>query len=141
MRFFESLNRIVQAEPWLERDKAMIDQLKSLGIEKGKLFDPDPKVQDVLNDAAGEAHAWLVARYEASFSSPFYEGGHWALPGSRELFEGQATFFAKPDAYPLDVRGVTFSYAYFTPKHLGGGGGSAYLLTIADKEAHSSTAA
>jgi hypothetical protein len=30
------------------------------------------------------------------------------------------------------VRGVTFSYAYFTPKHLGAG--SAYLLTIADKD-------
>jgi hypothetical protein len=30
LRFFESLNRIVQAEPWLERDKAMIDQLNAL---------------------------------------------------------------------------------------------------------------
>jgi hypothetical protein len=134
LRFFESLDRIVQAEPWLERDKAMIDQLKSIGIEQGKPFDPDPRVQDVLNDAAGEAHAWLVARYEASFASPFYEGGHWALPGSRELLEGQSTFFAKSDAYPVDIRGVTFSYAYFTPKHLGGGAGSAYLLTIADKD-------
>src|SRR5580765_1988054 len=34
LRFFESLNRIVQAEPWLERDKAMIDQLASIGIVK-----------------------------------------------------------------------------------------------------------
>jgi hypothetical protein len=32
VRFFESLNRVVQAEPWLERDKAMIDQLTSIGI-------------------------------------------------------------------------------------------------------------
>src|SRR5882724_3246457 len=119
LRFFESLNRIVQVEPWLERDKAMIDQLKSIGIEKGRPFKPDAKTQDVLNDAVREAHAWLVARYEASFSSPYYEGSHWALPGSRELLEGQATFFAKPDVYPVDVRGVTFSYAYFTPKHLG----------------------
>jgi hypothetical protein len=132
LRFFESLNRIVQAEPWLERDKAMIDQLKSIGIEKGKPFSPDQRTQDVLNDAADEAHAWLMAQYEASFTSPFYEGCHWALPGSRELFEGQATFFAKPDVYPVDVRGVTFSYAYFTPKHLGTG--SSYLLAIADNE-------
>ena len=28
-------------EPWLTRDKAMIDQLKSIGIEKGKPFGPD----------------------------------------------------------------------------------------------------
>jgi hypothetical protein len=132
LRYFESLDRIVQAEPWLERDKAMIDQLKSIGIEKGKPFNPDPRMQGVLNDAAREARAWLVARYEASFSAPYYEGGHWALPGSPELLEGQATFFAKPDVYPVDVRGVTFSYAYFTPKHLGAG--SSYLLAIADKD-------
>ena len=131
LRFFESLDRVVQAEPWLERDKAMIDQLRSIGIEKGKPFNPDSSTRDVLNDAAREAHAWLVARYEASLS-PYYEGGHWARPGSRELFEGQATFFAKPDVYPVDIRGVTFSYAYFTPKHVGAG--SSYLLTIADKD-------
>jgi hypothetical protein len=132
LRFFESLDRIVQAEPWLERDKAMIDPLKSIGIEKGKPFSPDPETQGVLKDAAREAHAWLVARYEASYSSPYYEGGHWARPGSRELFEGQATFFAKPGVYPVDVRGVTFSYAYFTPKHVGMG--SSYLMAIADKD-------
>jgi hypothetical protein len=54
LRFFESLDRIVQAEPWLERDKTMIDQLKSIGIEKGKPFDPDPRTQDLLDDAAVE---------------------------------------------------------------------------------------
>jgi hypothetical protein len=130
-RFFESLDRFVQREVWLERDKVMIDTLKSIGIEKGKPFDPDPSTREVLEDAAREAHAWLVARYETSFS-PYYEGGHWALPGSRELLEGQATFFAKPDVYPVDVRGVTFSYAYFTPKHMGTG--SSYLLTIAGED-------
>jgi hypothetical protein len=131
LRFFESLNRIVQAEPWLERDKAMIDQLKSIGIEKGEPFKPDAKTQDVLNGAAREAHAWLAARYEASFSSPYYESHHWALPGSPDLLEGQATFFSRPNVYPIDVRGVTYSYAYFSPKHRGGG--SFYLLTISDK--------
>jgi hypothetical protein len=133
LRFFESLNEIVQAEPWLERDKAMIDQLAAIGIEKGKAFDPDARTKDVLDDAAREAHVWLEARYQASLSmQPFYEGGHWARPGSRELFEGQATFFAKPDVYPVDVRGVTFSYGYFTPKHAGAG--SSYLLAIADQD-------
>jgi len=85
-RFFEALDRIVQAEPWLERDKAMIDPLKSIGIEKGRPFQPDARTRDILADAAREAHAWLVARYEASLA-PFYEGGHWARPGSREPFE------------------------------------------------------
>jgi hypothetical protein len=55
-----------------------------------------------------------------------------AVPGSRELIEGQATFFAKPDVYPVDDRGVAYSFAYFSPKHLGTG--SFYLLTIAGKD-------
>jgi hypothetical protein len=38
--FFEGLNRIVQSEPWLHRDRVMIDQLKSIGIEKDKPFAP-----------------------------------------------------------------------------------------------------
>ena len=60
VRFFQSLDRIVQMEPWLTRDKAMIDQLKSIGIEKGKPFNPDAATQDILEQAALEAHAWFA---------------------------------------------------------------------------------
>src|SRR5262245_57577830 len=35
LRFFRSLDRIVQCEPWQTRDKVMIDVLKTIGIEKG----------------------------------------------------------------------------------------------------------
>ncbi|HUL97453.1 MAG TPA: DUF1254 domain-containing protein [Usitatibacter sp.] len=131
-RYYESLNRIVQAEPWLERDKAMIDALKTIGIEKGKPFNPDADTRASLDAAAREAQAWLAARYESSFL-PEYEGGHWGMPGSLGLFQEMATFFAKPDSYPVDARGVTYSYAYFSPKHPGAGAGSAYLLAIADQ--------
>src|SRR5918994_7159430 len=48
IRFFESLHRVVQSQPWLERDKALIDPLKSLGIEKGKPFAPDGKTRTAL---------------------------------------------------------------------------------------------
>ena len=44
-------------------------------------------------------------------------------------------FFAKPDVYPLDDHGLGFSYAYFSPKHLGAG--QFYLITIKDKEGRS----
>jgi hypothetical protein len=36
LRFFESLARMVESQPWLERDRVMIDLLRALGIEKGK---------------------------------------------------------------------------------------------------------
>jgi hypothetical protein len=105
VRFFQSLDRIVQTEPWLPRDEVMIDMLKSIGIEKGKPFNPDPKTQDILNAAAREALAWFDTRYEAGFPR-FYEGRQWAFPGLPEMAQTMGTFYEKPDAYAVDARAL-----------------------------------
>lgn len=131
LRFFQMLNLFVQYEPWLGRDKAMIDQLKSIGIEKGRSFIPDNRTQEILNAAITEAHAWLDLQYEAVFSNRFNAAYHWALPASQELVEEMTTSFAGPDSYPLDARGMTYSMAFFSAKHLGKG--QFYLMTIKDK--------
>lgn len=131
-RFFQSLNRMVQYEPWLTRDKLMIDQLKSIGIEKGKNFDPDAKTRQILDDAAAEAHAYLDSRYELVFLPPFVESARWALPASQELLAGLQSNYIQPDSYPTDARGLLYSYAFFSPKHLGEG--QFYLMTIKDKD-------
>jgi hypothetical protein len=91
VRFFQSLDRVVQIEPWLPRDRVMIDMLKSVGIEKGKPFNPDAKTKEILNAAAREAQGWLDVRYEAGFPS-FYEGRQWAFPGLPDVAKTMATF-------------------------------------------------
>jgi hypothetical protein len=132
LRFLHSLHRMVQTEPWLERDKVMIDQLRSIGIEKGKPFNPDQKTQDILKDAVREAHAWLADQYENSyFPPPYYEGGHWCVPVSHDVIEGLQTFFANPDKYPVDGRGVAYTVGFFSAKHFGAG--QFYLMTFTDK--------
>ena len=131
LRFFQSLDRIVQAEPWLDRDRAMIDVLKTIGIEKGKAFAPDIRMKVLLEDAADEAHHWLVGRYDTVFTPPFDPSARWALPASKEMVEGLTTQFANPSSYPVDARGLTYSYAFFSAKHLGAG--QYYLMTIRDK--------
>jgi len=131
LQYFRSLDRMVQNEPWLERDRAMIDQLKSIGIEKGKAFEPDANLVPILERAAREAKAWFESHYEDVFSPPFYDDEKWALPVSKELVEGQQTFFANHDSYVIDNRGLTYTYAFFSPKHLGAG--QYYLMTIKDK--------
>jgi hypothetical protein len=132
VRFFESLARMVEAEPWLERDRAMIDSLKTLGIEKGKPFNPDARTCEILNQAAQEAREWLDIKYEASLSPPFYEGGRWALPAAPGLMDGMQSSFADPSRYPTDGRGTTYSMAFFCPKH--SGLGSYYLMATKDSE-------
>jgi hypothetical protein len=131
MRFFQSLDRIVQTEPWLTRDKVMIDQLKSVGIEKGKPFNPDAATQDILKRAVLEAHAGFQPLYEKVFIPPFNDGTHWALPVTPEFAEGVQTNYANPDSYPVDARGLTYSFVYFSTKHIGAG--QYYLMTINDK--------
>ena len=110
----------------------MIDQLGSIGIEKGKPFNPDQKTQNTLKEAVREAHAWLAERYEHSyFPPPYYEGGHWYVPVSHDVIEGLQTFFADPDKYPIDGRGVAYTVGFFSAKHFGAG--QFYLMTFTDK--------
>jgi hypothetical protein len=132
VRFFESLARVVESQPWLERDKAMIDPLRTLGIEKGKAFSPDASTRGIMNDAAQEAREWLDLQYEASLVPPFYEGGHWALPAAPGLMDGMQSSFADPNRYPLDGRGTTYAMAFFCPKH--SGVGSYYLMATKDNK-------
>jgi hypothetical protein len=107
-RFFQNLDRIVQNEPWLQRDRAMIDQLKSIGIEQGKPFNPDTKTTAMLDAAAKEAKAWLAARYDAGFP-PFWEGRRWMFPAPPELVEAMQNSFSDPDSYPVNARGLVSS--------------------------------
>src|SRR5262245_29123041 len=130
--FFEHLNRIVQNEPWLQRDRAMIDALKSLGIEKGKPFSPDAKTKKLFDAGAREAGAWLEAKYDAGLPPFFSEKSRWTFPAPPEVVKAYAESFAETDAYPLDGRALGYSYAYIGIKRLGVG--QMYLISIRDKD-------
>jgi hypothetical protein len=94
--YFVNLNRVVQSEPWIERDRIMIDQLLSIGIEKGKPFAPDAARQQVLTAAIAEAKDILEKRYDAGFP-PFFPNSHWMYPTLQEAIEGQGTTYADRD--------------------------------------------
>jgi hypothetical protein len=131
LSFFQHLDRIVQSEPWIERDRAMIDQLRSIGIEKGKPFAPDQATRAMLTAAIGEAKLLLAQRYDAGFP-PFWEKSHWTMPALPEAVEGQATTYAKHDHYAVDARGLAYTYAYIAIKRLGTA--QFYLISIRDKD-------
>lgn len=134
-RFFASLARMVAYEPWLTRDKAMIDPLASLGIIKGKPFAPDSLTETLFDAAAPEAQARIDARREAMFDPPFLPGTHWGVPADHAVIEGNSDFFAAPDVYPIDGRAVVYSMGYFSAKHLGAG--QFYLMAIRDRDSAS----
>jgi hypothetical protein len=129
--FFGHLDRIVQSEPWLDRDRAMIDQLRSIGIVKGKPFAPDAATKRTLAAGMDEAHAWLAAKYDGGLP-PFYDGTHWTYPAHPDLLKAATDNFDNPNEYPVDWRGITYTYAYIGIRRLGAG--QFYLINIKDKD-------
>jgi hypothetical protein len=129
--FFRSLDRVIQSEPWIERDRVMIDQLRTIGIEKGKPFAPDAAMQNALAAAAAEAKTLLEQRYEAGWPS-FFPNSQWRTPGLQEIVDGQSTTYADPDHYAVDARGLMYTYGFIGIKRLGTA--QFYLLNIRDKD-------
>ncbi|MBD5784770.1 DUF1254 domain-containing protein [Cellulosimicrobium terreum] len=130
--FFELLADFVQHQPWLERDRVMIDVLRSLGIAKGTAFAPDEATRAALSDAATEAREWLDGQYESFFATPFFPGTAWALPASPELVKAASAGFDDPDSYPVDARGGAYYWAFSGIKHMGAG--QFYLMSIRDAD-------
>ncbi|MFE7511432.1 DUF1214 domain-containing protein [Streptomyces sp. NPDC057540] len=128
--FFTTLNTVVQSEPWLDRDRVMIDQLASLGIVRGSAYTPDDATLTAQTDGIRGAQTWLEEKYRALYDTPYYEGTHWTLPALPELVTATNDGFADTESYPVDERGVTFTFAFFSSRHLGKG--QSYLTAIAD---------
>ena len=130
--FFEHLDRMVQDEPWLDRDRAMIDPLRSFGIEKGKPFNPSDATKSLLTSAVREAGTVLEQRYDAGLSPFFSEGSRWTYPVPLDLPKAMSNAFTDPNEYPVDSRGLVYSYAFVGIKHLGEG--QFYSISIRDKD-------
>jgi len=129
--YFVNLDRIVQSEPWIDRDRAMIDHLRSIGIEKGKPFAPDAATQQILTAAIGDAKALLEQRYDKGFP-PFYPNSNWMFPTLQEAIDGQGTTYANPDHYAIDARALLYTYGYISIKRPGTA--QFYLVSIRDRD-------
>jgi hypothetical protein len=130
VRFFESLKRMIDAEPWLERDRAMIDPLKTIGIARGQPFDPDEETRAILEGAAQEAKAWIER--ECRKLPPYYEDGHWFFPATEDNVRNVHSFWRDPVSYPTDNRGLCYSLAFFSALHIGES--QYYLMAMSDKD-------
>jgi len=95
---YVSLSRMVNEEPLLPRDLAIMGQLRVLGIERDKPFEPDPFLRAILDQAAREAHLWFVAG--ASLHEDLYwADGRWTTPSS----VGAETAFSFETDHYLDI--------------------------------------
>jgi len=124
--FFEMINANVQEEPATSYDVELAGQLAAIGIVKGKPFNPDARMKQILTDAAavgnatGRALNWRFAQAHPDWA--YYPGSKW----SNMLWEGGAFFETPPPLFtregmfkPLPPTGArtldsrtAFYYAY-----------------------------
>jgi len=128
-RFFDRLNRMVQEEPVLPRDLAVMGMLKSIGIEKGKDFKPDAAMQNILRAAVQEAQTQFVEGL-TSYSHPWWPDRNWSPPDPRGVKTGFT--FQTADALDVDARGWANFAAFAMPKKTGTS--LVYLFTFRDSQ-------
>ena len=87
-----------QNEPWIERDRAMIDPLRSIGIEKGKPFAPNAATQAILIDGHRRGQGPPGTTLLTPASHPSGKRSRWTLPAPPGPIDGQGTTYAKHDA-------------------------------------------
>lgn len=133
IRFFEDLDHVIQREPVLERDKAMMAMLATLGIVKGRPFEPDSEVTAAIEEGVDCAFDAM----QEYFTTP----GVAMVPWWPER-QWQVWNFAKgqPEAgFPYETNerilideraGGSYFWITYLPKNLGGG--TFYLTGLRD---------
>ena len=152
VNFFDEINRVIQKEPVDFIGPEMRGRLASLGIQKGKKFEPDAQMQAILRDgvAIGNATVRALAFAPRSKTIGLYgEGSQWftAFDGGdyRWLIEdgaggrnqdARSTFFyiatVNTPAMVLKMVGVGSQYALIARDSSGAylDGNAEYSLTL-----------
>ena len=131
--YFDLLNKMVQYEPSSAFTPEELGLLKALGIEKGKEFNPDARMQKILADGArlGDGMAKAISFANRDPQAKVYPDRHWET-----IFIGGYKF-ERDGARLLDAR-TLFHYTAIvvTPamevKMVGVG--SQYLATYKDSD-------
>jgi hypothetical protein len=132
MAYWERIAELLATEPVEERDRFFVAQLRFLGIEPGKPFQPDARQQRLLTEAAVVGEAMAKANTsDKRVEPPFWPNTHWKhaavvsidqrAPGSEQLDERAAWYY----------EAITISKAMLTETP---GVGQRYIAAYQDKD-------
>ena len=130
---FTMLNEIIQYEPTELFDKELLGRLATLGIEKGKAFKPDQRMQGIFDTAARQGVAMSRAIVYASRDPEikYWPNRHW-----EKMFIRNTEFVA--DGHnDIDARTLWHYQAICVSPNLlstTAGVGTAYLTAFRDKD-------
>ena len=130
--YFDEINKVVQEEPSESQSPEILGLLASIGIEKGKPFAPDARMQKILKEAAdvGSAAARVVLYRNRDAEAKVYENSGWEHPwigGSHTFTRNGARLLDARTRFHMYATGIT--PAMVTPKV---GSGTQYIAGMRD---------
>ncbi len=134
LEFCEDLDRVLQNEPVVDRNRFILTQLRGLGIEKGKDFNPNEKQKKILLDAEEMGNAIAMVN---TFSRVSYKEKHWQDRNWLYILNMENLDHIHPNYYEVKEIG---SYAYEAITTSVGmvlnnvGKGSKYLASYMDED-------
>jgi hypothetical protein len=136
-RWFEDLHAIFSVENARPTDTYMMGMLESLGIEKGKPFQPDAKTRKAMRQAVTDAYFYMQEKFmEMRKSIAWWPDRHWA--DSMYTDQDRGFRFEKHDAthhsMQIDPRAVHYFYGIYWPNKLSKQPATQYLMAMADKD-------
>jgi hypothetical protein len=138
MTFIEDINDVVQHNPIREKDRAMYSMLQSIGIEKGKKFNPTPIQKKAALEGLELAYAYMQKKFvtEGETVAPLWvKNGKKLSQWSFWNFGSQAQLgfpFEDGDKILIDKRAASYFYVTFLPNKLGGA--TFYLTGLRDSD-------
>lgn len=134
IKYWEVLHDVIDREPVFEEYRTYYGELAVLGIEKGKPFTPDERMQKILTKAAQMANAQMRVQSFADRRPDrvVWKDRQWEWVGLRS----ENGNFETPTHLDIDAREVWFYQAIGASPAMfrrGAGAGSVYWLGTRDK--------
>lgn len=131
---YKEMNAVVQSEPLQGENKEILGSLAAIGIKKGQKFEPDARMQAILEEAAKIGAAIVRTQMSKPRSDYFYmyENSKWINPLAyrSHLFEHEsARLIDARAAFHFYATGITPAMSF---KFIGKG--SQYAVAYSDKD-------
>ena len=128
---YEEINSVIQLEPTESHSKELLGQLASIGIVKGKEFNPDERMKKILKEASdiGAATVRALVAYPRDKNNYIYSDSKvWLNPfgGSYEFIDNNARQLDGRSLFHFYATGITPAMSF---KFVGKGSQYAYSYT------------
>ena len=134
-RAFAWMHTLINYEPAEAFGKERLGELASIGIEKGKPFDPDPRMQKILAKAAEQAVAMsrVIAFNTRVENAKVYPGKEWESPyviNNSTFYQNDYINLEARTVFHFTADGITPAMSMQMPEGLG----SRYQTAYKDKD-------